>query len=169
MKKFFLTSFVALLGSVAIQAAPITAVYTLPASCSTNLPTLLGTNVSFILLSAVVTSPANNAAAITVYDWYTNSTQRVTPAYSNSAYFATNYITMYTNYYGYTNWLTNIALVDYTNVTVAATNPLTADYQWSAPTNTSIQFLGLNNRFQFGAFVTNTSSGTVTLTLQYSY
>lgn len=174
MKKFFsfLSVVVTLLFSIETQAAynPITAAYTIGANASTNIPLSLGTNVSFVLLSASLTAPVNNTATLMLYDNNTNSYSNSIPAYTISTSYATNWIQTWTNYYGLTNSLTNISLIDVL-VTNAATNiALNADYIWSAPTNTTINFNSLNNRFQKGLLVTNqNANASATLIITYTY
>lgn len=133
----------------------------------TNVPTVVGG--SFVLLSAQVTSAANNQAYLTIYDAPgTNITWSV-GAYSNITSYVTNYYTMWTNYYGVTNYSgTNIALIDITNSVAAVTNVYPVIYTWAAPTNATTTFSSLNTRFLRGAYVTNTGAASLTLSFTYT-
>jgi len=163
MKKLFFSLFVA--GSVlSINAASVTASYTIPPLASTNLPTLLGG--SLTLNSATI--QATNVSSLNVYDWYTNVFFQTNQAYIQTTSIVTNYITIYTNYYGATNTWTNKVLLDYTNTVAAVTNALPVIFAWSAASNTTVQFQNLNARFQDGFSCTNTSANTFILTLQYT-
>lgn len=165
MKKILLSIGLAL-GLFTFSASAVNSTQTLAAGGYTNMPTLLSNGVNVIAFT--LTSAANNTATITVYDAPFTNISYTVGSYSNILSYVTNYITTWTNYYGYTNSITNRAIVDYTNFVAGVTNTYPIMYVLTCPTNSTVQFNNLNTRFQYGVYVTNTAGGAATLTLQYT-
>lgn len=114
-----------------------------------------------------VTSQATNSARLRIYDSPTNTVWYTNAAYVSEGIYATNYIQTYTNYYGATNSITNVALVHYsvTNAAAGYTYPLRFD--GIAATNSTAIYDGVNYYFINGVWGTNASVGAVTVTVTY--
>ncbi len=126
----------------------------------------------FKLTQVIITAPTTQAPIVGFFD--TKNTDLIV---SNSSYVSivssvTNYVTLWTNYYGATNQFTNIALIDITTTNAAATNLLSPTFIAITPTNTTTTYNNLNLNFNFGLMLTNQTSiagaGNNTLTLQYT-
>lgn len=162
MRKFIIA---ALLG-LAINAQAIVTSVTVSNTAITEIKTLTGApcRVTYILLSAGVT----NEGKCTFYDSANTNNIAINTAYTNYTLYATNYITTWTNYYGATNSVTNVALIRAENSVAAATNALTPVFYAAAATNTSTEYTGLSAVFSRGIVVTNTGSGPITLSIGYT-
>jgi hypothetical protein len=130
-----------------------------------------------------LTTVGATASSAYIIDAPTNALSFTTVAYSNIVSYATNYVLVWTNYYGVlqsNNYvggqlLTNWQLVDITNsvpsatyaypirLGVAAAGNTTATY---GPINTSVGSLN-GYYFDYGIWVTNTSTGTNLITVVY--
>jgi len=166
MKKFF-----SIVASVAISYSVFAA-----SSSSVTLPTATITNLlgnsagaagSLKITQIVVTSPANNTATIAIYDTWTNILTYSNSAYSTVSSYATNLITSWTNFFGATNYMTNIALIDYSNYVAAATNTLSPLVTVTVPTNQTLILSEQSYYFNKGAFATNLATGTATISVNY--
>ena len=88
--------------------------------------------------------------------WYTNA------AYTNTYSYATNLITLTTNFYGEATYFTNFALIDVTNNLVnAGTNYYPVRFGGGAPASGSTYYQSINAYFNDGIWITNTSSGVI--------
>lgn len=145
------------------------------ASTSLSCSNTIFTNFSFLsqspvkVLNVTITTPAATAGRFTFYDTPTNATFYTNAAYSNILSYATNYIAVWTNYYGATNYWTNKSLIDVTNLVAGSTNNYNPEIDVYVPTNSSIQIPNVNALFSLGCWVTNTGTGTgvPTITVQY--
>lgn len=167
MKKILFTiGLIGLIGFASVRA--VTTTITLNGAAVTNIATLAGG--SFTLLQATVTAPANSNVFLTIYDAPAGNTnyKYTVGAYSNIVTYATNYITSWTNYYGYTNYLTNIAIVDVTNNNNSATATYPLVYIWNVNTNLTTTYQGLNTFFKQGMLITNNNNAAAVITLQYT-
>lgn len=115
----------------------------------------------------LVTSPANNTASIKLIDSITNILAYTNSAYSTLGSYATNYITTYTNFFGATNSITNIALVDFSNYVAAASYSYPTLATVTVPTNQTIVLQGQQLFFNNAVWCTNLGSGNATVTLNY--
>lgn len=150
--------------STKLLAASATAI--IPANTMTNFVLLSQAPVKVISLSA--NTFTTNSAIIFAYDTPTNATVYTNAGYTNILSYVTNYITTYTNYYGYTNNLTNKALVDVTNSVAITTNNLyPLRYSASIGTNATVLTDQLNAVFNQGLWITNQSVGAVAVTVTY--
>jgi len=112
-----------------------------------------GTNVSFQLID----TPTNSLG-------FTNA------SYTYITRYATNLPVLWTNYYGVAQGFTNIALFTITNTQAATTSFYPIRFSSSVASNSTVQFGNQSSAgyyFDNGVFATNTSSGIVTLTIQY--
>lgn len=154
MKK--LIALLALLVTVSLNAATLTA--TVPSATSTNIPFLLGTNSQALITGVIVVSTNNNVATVNFVDSYWKTFQITNQAYQVINSYATNYITLYTNYYGATNSFTNLALIEVTN-TVATNNILLGPvFTTFAGTNSSTTYQNLALKINQGLWLTNTTA-----------
>lgn len=166
MKKFLLTI------GLAVNCASMFAA----SSASVIMPTATATNVignsaaasgAVKITQIVLTSPANNTATVALYDTWTNIFTYSNAAYSTISSYATNLITCWTNFFGATNCITNIALVDYSNYVAAATNNLSPLVTLTAATNSTVILTDQQYFFNKGAFATNLGSGNATISVNY--
>lgn len=166
MKKFILASIAALVLTLSSYAASTS--FTVTTGASTNLWQVLGTTNGGVKITSLVTSTGNSAAAVQIYDAPQTNFLVVIPAYSNILSYATNYITIYTNFYGATNSFTNIALVDYTNSVATVTQSYIQRYNYTVPTNSSLKLDG-SSFFIQGVGITNSGTGSANITMFYTY
>jgi hypothetical protein len=164
MKKTLLL--IGLLAGFTAQVFGASGSFVLPAATYTNFPTLLSGSAK---VTAVTLTTTNNSATVVFRDAYTNTFNFTNAAYIQTTSYVTNYITTWTNYFGYTNNVTNFALVDVTN-TIPATNyafPIVLTL--GAGTNSTVTYNPLVANFNYGIWMTNTTAGgSVTVTLTYS-
>jgi hypothetical protein len=118
----------------------------------------------------VVGTTSTNASGLLV-DTATNTTVYVLNAYTNTISYLTNQPSIYTNYFGVlstnadsngTNWV----LVDVANAVDASTNSLPT-VGVSVTGNNTIVINSMNTTFYRGIWVTNTGSGTMSVTATY--
>ena len=128
---------------------------------------VLRTGLPVKVTQIVVTSQATNSARVKIYDCPTNSVTYTNAAYTNVLSYLTNYITLYTNYFGVTNAFTNYAMVDVSQQVAATTNTYPVRVEAIAPTNTSAVYDGVNYYFYSGIWATNNSAGAATVTVTY--
>ena len=122
------------------------------------------------ITSFTLSASTNAAATVTLVDSpvWTNFTY-VVPAYSNTLTVATNYVFFYTNYWGATTTLTNLAIIDITNNVVAAsTNYYPNKFTTSALAGSTVPVGGISSRFVNGVQATNSTGSTATITIQYT-
>lgn len=139
---------------------------TIAANTMTNL--LAGFNNPVTVQYVILTASGSNTTVL-FYDTPTNAITYVNPAYTNTLSYATNWNTIWTNYYGVvqTNYAPIIALIDNTNnAVVATTNSYPIRLGVSALSNATIQVTG---PFVFGngCWATNTTVGPATVTIIY--
>jgi hypothetical protein len=120
--------------------------------------------VNYVLLSA----PATQVAAVQMYDTPWFSLDWTNAQYSTMTLYASNSINLWTNYYGRTNYTTNVCLFTVSNNVAAANIPLTAILRLNAGTNSTVAYSGLDAIFSRGIMVSNSSAGTVNVTIGYT-
>jgi len=153
-----------LLGTV-ISANAASTTLTVAASGMSNILSSFQGNAT--ITQVILTAPANNTASVIFVDSRTNQLSYTNAAYIGVASYVTNAITCWTNFFGSTNCITNVALVDITNTVAAATVTYPFRITATAPTNGSYTVGGVNYYFNNGIWVTNTGSGAATLTVTY--
>lgn len=163
MKKFI--TLLTVLGALSLKAAPdlSTTITIAPAGMSNFITAFQG---SALVTSMILTPPANNTASVFAVDNSTNNTYFTNGAYIGVSSYATNYYQCYTNFFGATNCITNIAIVDITNTVAAAAVVAVRPITFTASTNQSAILYG-NWFFGRGVWVTNTGSGNATVTITY--
>lgn len=160
IKKALLSIGVAVGFALSAKAATIT--LNVAATGYTNALSGSATITQFIL-----TSISTNAANVSFVDSYTNSLWFTNGAYTTATSYATNYYNCYTNYFGGTNCITNVALVDIITTNAAAGVRFPVRINATAPTNSSVAFQGVNYYFNNGVWLTNSSSSVATVTITY--
>lgn len=165
MKKILLSAALVVASALSSFGALSTTV-TVVAGTSTNIFTGGGT-----INQVIVTANTVSNTAVSFYDTptYTNFTY-TTPAYTNVLSYATNYVYFFTNYWGATTLLTNIAQVDITNNLVAgSTSFYNRVLQAAALSGTSYKLDQARYTIVNGLAVTNpANSGTATITINYN-
>lgn len=164
MKKLLISSVLAV-GMLAAHAASTTV--TIPTGGFSNLLQVVGSaKVTQFVLSATT---ATNTS-VSVIDTPTNSLTFVLPATTTTISYATNWSVIYTNYYGV------VTTNSYTNVLYDATNTVVASTTNNYPVRISLATLGNTTAtidsvagytFSKGIWVTNTSSGAASVTINY--
>lgn len=163
MKKLFVASL--LIAAVISVNAASTSTTVATTTCS-NLVTLIrgpGT-----ISSITFQSPSASVGSAQLYDSSTTALTYTNAAYTTVSAYATNLVSLWTNYYGRTNYVTNIVLMQLTNTVAASTNYFPLLLTMSAGTNTAVTYSGLNMNFQSGLAVTNTGAGTIQVTVGYT-
>ena len=164
MKKIFASLFVT--GALALNMFGATATITVTNTQMAAFPLALPNGGT--LLSLIVVNTNSGVGSAAVYDLSTNVLTFTNASYNTIVSYATNYITTWTNYYGYTNNITNLALVDITNTVAAATNTFKPIVTAAIGANASLSFAFLNQLFTRGLWVTNTGGTNLTLTATYT-
>jgi hypothetical protein len=135
-------------------------------------PNIGSVSVKQISISSLSTT---NASAL-LFDVPTNSTVVTNAAYSNTGTYATNLVTIWTNFYNVVQSNTTLAVVDYSNNVPAGTNSVqpklaiataagtTTTYTFSPASN-----IGTSGGYYFdqGIWVTNTSLSPLAITITY--
>jgi len=122
---------------------------------------------SFTVRQIGITATTATNALVALIDAPTNSLSYVNSAYTNRLSYGTNYITSWTNFYGTVQSVTNIALVDVTNIVTASTNTYPTRIIAGAAANSTAVFSGVNYYFDQGVLVTNQGSGSATVVITY--
>jgi len=141
--------------------------YTVTIATGTMSNLVSGFGTSAKVSQVVLTAPAANTATIKLLDTPGARLAYTNPPYSTLTTYATNVITVYTNFFGATNSITNIALVDI--VSTVASNVVTypSHLTATAPTNSSVLFNG-SYYFNNGVWATNTGSGDATVSVTFT-
>lgn len=163
MKK--LIAIISLLAALAFSASAVTLSQTIASGVMTNIIGMAGgpVRVTQVILVASTTNNASLQFVDTTTNWllFTNS------AYTNILSYGTNYVQTWTNYYGATNSVTNLAYYDVTNSVAGTTNNLPIRISITAPTNGTSRFDNVNYYFVQGLWVTNNSTNPATLTVTF--
>lgn len=155
---------VGFLACVNAQAASTVTVTVQPGTMTNILSTL--TSGAAIVKSFTLSANGTNAAVI-LYDTPTNQLVWTNVSYISTQSYATNYIVVWTNYFGATNSWTNLTLVDVTNTVVGSSNnAYAARISGAALASTTTIINPLYTVFENGIWATNTSSGVATVTIQ---
>ena len=166
MKKFILST-VAVLALALQSFGALTSTVTLSPGGFTNIITFPLSGYARVTGIALTATTATNTS-VTLVDTPTNVLSYVIPAYTNTISYATNLIVGWTNYFGVVNYWTNISLVDITNNLVpASTNLYLNRYSIGALASSSTVVNPLNIQFEQGIWVTNTGTGTATVSINY--
>lgn len=153
--------------SLTLSASAASKSVTIPAAGFTNL-LVLGQGGGATLTQIIVTSPTTNATMVQFIDTPTNSLTYSNIPYIQLTSYLTNYITLYTNYWGATNAFTNVAMIDVTNTVAAVTNRYPIVFTGNASTNSSSVYPGPYT-FNNGVWATNASlGGSATVTIIYN-
>jgi hypothetical protein len=115
----------------------------------------------------ILVSSSTNNSSVQFWDTPTNTQVFTNSAYTNLISYATNYVSTWTNYYGATNSVTNISLIDATNTVAATTNNYPLRISLAAGTNASIRADNVNYYFTSGVWVSNVSTNPATITITF--
>ncbi len=154
-----------------IVAAAFIAASTYAATSAASITAAGVTNMVTGALSAssfILTSPANAATRVVLYDAPTVVLTNVVPSYITSGAYATNYITSYTNYFGVQNNFTNVALVHYSITNAASTNTYPILLTINAGTNETVVIADVTYNFTRGLSVSNAALGTASFSVVYT-
>jgi len=152
------------LALASLDAGAYTQSWTIPVAGCSN---LIGQNAR--VTQVVITAPTATNATLALYDSPNTNTSYVLAGYTNISTYATNLISVYTNFMGVlnTNTLYTNVLVDYTNNVAASTNSYPLRLQLTALSGTAAIADNVNYYFGQGVTATNTSTGTATVTLTW--
>lgn len=165
MKKFIAISLAVVLGAVASQAASLS--ITVKGNTMTNvLPFISG---SAKVLSYTWAPATSNLTSVVIYDTPTNQFTYTIPSYTNTLTYGTNYILVWTNYFGNLNSWTNFAIIDVTNIVSSTTGNYPARAALTAVNGFSSSINPASTLYENGIWATNTSGSDGTLTIQYNY
>lgn len=142
---------------------------TVAQSAVSNLSLTLGTGAKITAFR--LTSSSTTVGTAALYDTTNVGLTNVFGSYNTILSYATNCITTWTNYYGRTNNLTNICLVDVTNTVAATTNAILPLAVFTAGTNSTFSASSLSLLFQNGITISNATapgSGTITYSVDYT-
>ncbi len=131
---------------------------------------LPGFNQSILVSQVIITATTATNVSALIIDTPTNVLTYINPAYTNTISYATNYNTVWTNYYGVTqtNYAAYTALIDLTNNLVASTtNNYPQRLSVATLASTSAKFDQVNYYFNNGIWATNTGSGNESITITY--
>lgn len=115
----------------------------------------------------ILTSTNATAVSAQAFDSVTNLTTWTNAPYTQVVQYATNQVTLWTNYFGATNAWTNIALVSVTNTVATTTNTYPIRFAGSAIANSSFTASG-TYYFNNGVWVTNTGAAGIKFTVTYT-
>ena len=164
MKKLLVST---LLGLVAFASTAATVTVNVPANTMSNL--MVSTTFPIKITGVIVTATTATNTSINLMDVSSSSLRRINPAYTNTISYATNLISLWTNYYGVTFTFTNVALVRVTNNAVAAvTNTVAPTVTLSSAASASTEVNGVSYYFNYGLWATNTTTAPAAVTITYS-
>lgn len=164
IKKYIISALVGLGLAFGVNAATTT--LTITNGTMTNVTSLI--NGSLKVTQFVLTSSGTNYGTVSIYDTYTNKFLYTNAAYTNILTYATNYISVWTNYYGVTNTVTNSgSLIDVTNLVSGTTNSFPLRAVISTGTNASTTVNNPGIYFNDGIWVTNGSGSVLSLVVTY--
>lgn len=165
MKKLFISLGLSSLFALSTNAATISQTFT--SGQYTNFSLIIPGPVQ--VKQVILTGPVANTCSVQLIDAPTNSLVYTNAGFTNIISYGTNQITTWTNYYGATNSVTNVNLVDVTNTVPGFTNLYPVRIVMNAPTNGTVNTGGsINYFFNSGLWVSNVGPGSATLTVTYS-
>jgi hypothetical protein len=164
MKKLILTS---LFGMVTAGAFAISTSLTILPGTYTNLLSVYNGSAQVSQIIITATTSGSNTSVLFI-DAPTNSLIYTNSAYTNNFSYLTNLVYAQTDFYGNTYTLTNYQMIDVTNNLVAAsTNSYPVRIGVGTAAGTSASYNTVNYYFNYGVWVTNTSSGNALVTITY--
>lgn len=167
MKKLLIA--IALIASLSITgyAASGTVTVVVPTAVVTNLMDSLPGGAA-VVKQITLLSTATTSGKLSIYDTPNGNIMYTNTGYTLPVTYVTNVISTYTNYFGATNSITNVALIHTTSTVASNIYSYPLRFVGQAGTNASATFDG-NWTFTRGVYATNTTigGGAVTVTLTY--
>lgn len=159
IKKTLLTAGIALGLSVSALAE------TVSANTTTNGWYLLSTNRASAYQVGIVAG--SQPVTVSLYDCDMITDPFLGTKYTNAAYvirttIASNYVTSFVGYNGYTNWYTNVGIATLTTTNAANTNNLPAIWSGGAPANSYVT-IGIDALFVRGITAVVNTNATVSV------
>jgi hypothetical protein len=161
MKKILISLFAGI--GMVVSAATITV--DVPQGSFVNAVTTANGNIK--VSQFILTSTNASGVSAQAFDSVTNLTTWTNAPYTQITQYATNQVTLWTNYFGATNYWTNIALVSVTNTVATTTNTYPIRFAGSAIANSSFTASG-TYYFNNGIWVTNTGAAGIKFTVTYT-
>lgn len=149
-----------------VMMASITITVTIPPSTATNVLYGISPGGPLIVKQAVLTGTSNNTS-VTVYDAPTNTFSYTNASFVSVITYPTNVISTWTNFFGYTNTVTNVALVDVPITNAVTTNTYPQKIALSASAGNSTIQNNMSTYFESGVWATNTATNTGVLTITF--
>lgn len=148
---------------VGVNAKAVSVTYTLAANGVTNVFT------SPVKLTQVLIQGTNVSASVNTWFFDAPSTvlTNVVGAYTNTLTYGTNFVTTWTNFWGGTNSVTNIAIVEVSNPVIASTNTYQIRLAPVGTGTTLTKYDNVNYYFVNGLTITNSGTGTATIGITY--
>lgn len=157
-----------ILGTLLVSCSLLKGASTSMVVASGNMTNLLSViNGSARVTQIVVASIPTNSATVMFIDTPTNSLTYSNASYQTLSSYGTNLIQSWTNFFGVVNYLTNIALIDYTNTVAGSTNPYPVRQVVTVGTNTTIQLNPVSIYFNQGIWLTNGGTGPAQVSITY--
>ena len=158
MKKLIVSTFIGLAALLSVNADTLTV-------------TVAGTNFQQVLTGpAIITGyslAATTNANVGLIDCPTNLATYTIPGYTNTVSYATNKIVSWTNSLGVVNAWTNMSLVDISNAVASTTGTYNKKASIATLAGTTTTVAPTYSVVDYGLWVTNYSTNTCTLTIQY--
>lgn len=165
MNKLILT--IALLIGVATYSEAATITTQVQTGSMTNVLNIINGTVKITQIVVSSATAVTNVSNLQFIDTFTNSFVYTNAAFTNTFEYATNLITVWTNYTGTLNYMTNLATVIGTNSTGGSTNVFPVRLIGTATTNTATIYGGVNYYFNNGLWVTNGGGAVANVTITY--
>ena len=121
-----------------------------------------------VVTQLLIANTNASAVQLAFYDTVTNQLVTTNLAFTNTLTYLTNSTNSITNYYGVTNYFTNIVIVDNTNnFNAATTNTLAPKLVIEVGANTSYKADAVNYYFLYGLWVSNSAPSNATVSVTF--
>lgn len=129
---------------------------------------LLSVNAGGVKVTALTAArDAAGTATLRFIDNNTNSLTWTNQAYTRTFKYATNVVTTWTNYFGATNYMTNISLVTGSQSMPATNGLITPTVSLTAPASDTLVLNPVEYVFRRGIWVTNQGASNALVTITY--
>jgi hypothetical protein len=153
---------------LALQLHASNATVLVQANSMTNLLAGIPLTSGSVWVRSLTITGSNATSTVYIYDTVTNSTTWTNMQYTNYTYFPSNTVITWTNYYGFTNSITNVMLAKITNNVAANTNnwPLRIIASANVAVQPTVVYTP-NVYFLDGIWATNVTTNIATVLLNY--